>query len=76
MNLETSSEVLLSDVAKTLNLHPTNPVTPIEGHPSKVPTGHFFESESASDGVAGGSGGHGGFPPMLPPGDKLSSRDP
>ena len=27
MNLETSSEVLLSDVAKTLNLHPTNPVS-------------------------------------------------
>ena len=27
INLETSSEVLLSDVAKTLNLHPTNPAS-------------------------------------------------
>ena len=27
INLETSSEVLLSDVAKTLNLHPTDPVS-------------------------------------------------
>ena len=26
INLETSSQVLLSDVAKTLNLHPTDPV--------------------------------------------------
>ena len=27
INLETSSEVLLSDIAKTLNLHPTDPVS-------------------------------------------------
>ena len=50
--------------------------TPIEGHPSRVPTGHFFESESASDGAAGGSGGPGGFPPVTPSGDKLPCRDP
>ena len=27
INLETSSEALLSDVSKTLNLHPTDPVS-------------------------------------------------
>ena len=68
MDLETSSQALLSDVART---HRSG-FTQIEGNPSRVSTGHFFESESASDGAAGSSGGPGGFPPAMPSGDKLS----
>ena len=52
-DLEASSEALLSDIAKTLDLHPTDFVSPDEGHPPKVQAGHLTEGEPVPDGAAG-----------------------
>ena len=51
-DLEASGEVLMLDIAKTLNLHPNDPVPP------KVPAGHLTEGELAPDGAGGSPGRH------------------
>ena len=66
-DLEASCEVLTSDFARTLNLHPDDPVLPGEGNHPKVPGVHLSEDEPAPDGAGGSQERHGGVPSELPP---------
>ena len=73
-DLQTSCEVLLSDFARTLNLHPDDPVS----CQVKViiQMFHLNEDEPAPNGAGGSQGRHGGIPLELPLQNKLPIRVP
>ena len=74
-DLEASGEVLVLDIAKTLNLHPNDPVP----HQVKATLQRFqwaTEGEPAPDGAGGSPGGHGGILAEPPPRNKLPNRVP
>ena len=64
-DLETSCEVLMSDLARTLNLHPDDPVS------RQVKAVHLNEEGPSPDGAGGSQERHGGIPWELPPQNKL-----
>ena len=75
-DLEASCEVLLSDIVRTLNLHPDDPASlQVKATPPKVPVSHLTEGKPAPDGAGGSPGRHGGLPAQPPQRNKFSNRD-
>ena len=68
--LETSSEALSSDLARTLNLHSDDPAFP------QVPAVCLQEGEPTPDGAWGSQRRHGGIPPEMSLQNKLPIRVP
>ena len=52
-DLEASCEMLMSDIARMLNLHPDDPILPGESCPPQVPADHLTEGKPAPDGAGG-----------------------
>ena len=76
-DLEASCEVLLSDIARTLNLHPNDPASSqVKTTLEKDPVGHLTEGEPAPGGAGGSPGRHGGIPAEPPQRNKLPNQVP